>query len=59
MWRTAPTNVQNNATFGSQHTGGANFVLGDASVRFVRDSVTPAAYSAAGTRNGGEVNSLD
>jgi len=41
---------------GSRHTGGCNMVMGDGSVRFVRDSVNPAILSALGTREGGEAN---
>ncbi len=39
----------------SFHPGGVNVVLGDGSVRFVRDSVDVAAWRAVATRAGGEV----
>jgi len=42
---------------GSLHTGGAQFAMGDASVRFVRQSVAAAALVAYVTYAGGEVNS--
>jgi prepilin-type N-terminal cleavage/methylation domain-containing protein/prepilin-type processing-associated H-X9-DG protein len=45
----------NDVPFGSNHTGGANFGLGDGSVRFVRDSIDLTTYRSLGSRNGGEV----
>jgi prepilin-type N-terminal cleavage/methylation domain-containing protein/prepilin-type processing-associated H-X9-DG protein len=39
----------------SQHTGGVNLLLGDGSVRFVRDTVNLDVWRAAATRAGGEV----
>jgi prepilin-type N-terminal cleavage/methylation domain-containing protein/prepilin-type processing-associated H-X9-DG protein len=39
----------------SRHTGGVNVLLGDGSVRFVRDAVELATWRALGSRNGGEV----
>jgi prepilin-type processing-associated H-X9-DG protein len=41
------------------HPGGANILLGDGSVKFVKDSTNLATWRALGTRNGGEVISSD
>jgi prepilin-type N-terminal cleavage/methylation domain-containing protein len=38
----------------SKHTGGVNVALGDASVRFVSNSVSVVTWRALGTRSGGE-----
>jgi prepilin-type N-terminal cleavage/methylation domain-containing protein/prepilin-type processing-associated H-X9-DG protein len=43
----------------SKHTGGVNAAMGDGSVRFVRDSVALNVWQAVGTKNGGEVATLD
>jgi prepilin-type N-terminal cleavage/methylation domain-containing protein/prepilin-type processing-associated H-X9-DG protein len=39
----------------SRHTGGVNVLLGDGSVRFIRDSIASVTWRAYGTMNGGEV----
>jgi prepilin-type N-terminal cleavage/methylation domain-containing protein/prepilin-type processing-associated H-X9-DG protein len=39
----------------SGHTGGVNILLGDGSVRFVTNGISPATWQALATRSGGEV----
>jgi prepilin-type N-terminal cleavage/methylation domain-containing protein/prepilin-type processing-associated H-X9-DG protein len=48
-----------NAPFGSRHTGGANFLFADGSVRFIKNSISLPVYYALSTRNEGEVISSD
>jgi prepilin-type N-terminal cleavage/methylation domain-containing protein/prepilin-type processing-associated H-X9-DG protein len=45
--------------FSSRHTGGANFLFADGSVRFVKDSVSYRVFVSLATRAGGEVVSSD
>jgi len=42
----------------SQHTGGANTLMGDGSVRFVNSSISASVLAGSITRAGGEVASL-
>jgi len=43
----------------SGHPGGVNVLLGDGSVRFIKDSIALETWRALGTRRGGEVISAD
>lgn len=43
----------------SNHSGGVNVCFGDGSVKFIKNSVSPQAWWAIGTRNGGEVVGSD
>lgn len=43
----------------SWHSGGCNFLMADGSVRFVRETVALTVLIAMGTRDGGEVYSID
>lgn len=51
--------VFNDISFGSRHTGGAQFTMCDGSVRFVRDSVDLAVYKSTASRNAGEARVID
>jgi len=55
--RGASTDLQYGA-FRSQHPTGANFVMADASVQYLRDSIDPVTFTGLGSRNGGEVVTL-
>jgi hypothetical protein len=48
---------RNDAPFGSNHAGGAHFVLGDGSARFVSENVDFKVYQAAASRQAGESES--
>jgi len=46
---------RNNVGARSMHSGGINIALGDASARFISESIDPQVWQALGTRAGGEV----
>lgn len=54
----APNTGDHFADYTSSHPGGANFVLGDASVHFLADGIAEAVFQALCTREGGESTSL-
>ncbi len=43
----------------SRHPGGANFLFGDGSVKFLKQTISLPAYCALGSRRGGEALSAD
>ena len=53
--RTMSMNCTNNQEIYSFHSGGANFVFGDGSVRFLKQSIQVGVMAALITRAGGEV----
>ena len=52
-------NCNNDWEIFSLHTGGANAVMGDGSVRYLQQSISAATFAALITRSGGEVISND
>ncbi|MBX6311352.1 MAG: DUF1559 domain-containing protein [Isosphaeraceae bacterium] len=48
-----------NKGFKSKHPGGANFLFGDGSVRFLKSSIARTTYAALGSKAGSEVISSD
>jgi prepilin-type N-terminal cleavage/methylation domain-containing protein/prepilin-type processing-associated H-X9-DG protein len=53
--------IVNRATMAasSRHPGGANLLLGDGSVRFIKNTINVTTWQAIGTKGGGEVISAD
>jgi hypothetical protein len=47
--------AQRVGAYGSQHTGGAQFCLGDGSARFINQSIDLTVFRGLGTRHGSEV----
>ncbi|MEW4567620.1 DUF1559 domain-containing protein [Tautonia sp. JC769] len=54
-----PLSGQTLPNFRSVHPGGANFLFGDGSVKFIKDTINPAAYTALSTVSAGEIVSSD
>jgi prepilin-type N-terminal cleavage/methylation domain-containing protein/prepilin-type processing-associated H-X9-DG protein len=57
----APSGIDSSFSYAvsSNHPGGANVLLADGSVRFIKDGISRLTWWALGTRNGGEVISAD
>jgi len=53
------SNNFNDISFGSNHTGGCNFTLGDGSVRFITNNIDLLIYKAAASIDVGEVAPLN
>ena len=53
------SNNFNDVSFGSQHTGGCQVGLGDASVRFLSQTIDLSIYKALASMDSGEVSSFD
>ena len=53
------SNNFNHISFGSNHTNGCNFALGDGSVRFINQSIDLAVYKASASMNSGEVVNIN
>jgi prepilin-type N-terminal cleavage/methylation domain-containing protein len=49
----------NDVRFGSQHTGGAHFLMGDGAVKFVSENIDFATYQAAASKGDSEARQLD
>jgi prepilin-type N-terminal cleavage/methylation domain-containing protein/prepilin-type processing-associated H-X9-DG protein len=57
--RTPNNPVAHPEDYWSHHPGGVNFLFGDGSVHFIKNSISQATFQALGTRSGGETISAD
>ena len=46
-------------SYSSRHPGGGNFTFGDGSVRFLKNSITPAVFRFLANRADGEIIDAD
>ena len=53
-----PCNWSTELAFKSQHSGGAQFVLGDGAVRFFGDTIDHATYQMLGAKSDGRTFSM-
>jgi prepilin-type processing-associated H-X9-DG protein len=53
------TNWWRTCGFKSRHPGGGNMMMGDGSVRFIKQSISYYIWNVLGTRAGGEIISSD
>jgi hypothetical protein len=49
------SNNFNDVSFGSEHPGGAQFLMGDGSIHFINENVSMPIYYSTASMNGGEV----
>lgn len=54
-----PTSGQTLPNFRSEHPGGGNFLFGDGSVRFIKDTIGREVYIGLSTVAGSEILSAD
>ena len=52
------TGTESQASFGSSHPGGAQFLMGDGAVAFLTENINTTTYSNLGGRNDGQVASI-
>jgi prepilin-type N-terminal cleavage/methylation domain-containing protein len=50
-----PHRILGNISYGSNHTGGTHFALGDGSVRFISENINLQLYKGLASRMGGEI----
>ena len=53
------TRLFNDVRFSSMHTGGAQFLLGDGTVRFISENIDFGLYQGLASIGGGEISSLE